>query len=422
MTHCRAPEAGGRTPSDFALAKLTQAAVDQLVGRGREVEDVYPLSPTQQGMLFHTLRDPSSGVYVEQLTFRGPVRPRIAAFKDAWHKVLERHPILRSAFVWEGLETPLQTVHAGVVLPWAEEDWREIAVDEREARLTAFLEADRARRLRSRRGAADAARAAPARGGRLSGGVELPPSAPGRLVAAAPLSGGARCYEAACQGSALHLPAPRPYRDYIAWLGQQDLGRAEAYWREALRGFRAPTSLSVGRPMRAAKQARSVRRRSRSGASRREHDRSAERFARAEGLTLNTVLQGAWALLLSRYSGEDDVVFGATVSGRAIALPGVAGDGGPVHQHAAGARPDGSGRAAAALAEALQERQSEGCQYDVQPAVQVQGWSEVRRATSAVREPPGELENYPAVASRSNPTQAMSLSAMPGSSSRPTTR
>jgi len=88
------------------------------------VEDLYPLTPLQQGMLFHTLHAPEAGVYVERLSWslRGDLD--VAAFRRAWGAVVARHAILRSAFLWEGLDEPLQAVRRQVTLPWREEDWR----------------------------------------------------------------------------------------------------------------------------------------------------------------------------------------------------------------------------------------------------------------------------------------------------------
>ena len=94
---------GGYTPSDFPLARLSQPQLDQLFGGVRGIEDVYPLTPLQQGILFHALYAPESGVYVEHLscTLQGPLDT--AAFTAAWQQVMAAHPILRSSFRWEDL-------------------------------------------------------------------------------------------------------------------------------------------------------------------------------------------------------------------------------------------------------------------------------------------------------------------------------
>src|SRR5918999_3430634 len=90
----------------------------------KNVEDIYPLSPLQQGLLFHTLQAPESGVYFEQLSWVLGGDMEVAGFEWAWQKVLERHPSLRTAFLWEGLEELLQVVRSRGTLRWVEEDWR----------------------------------------------------------------------------------------------------------------------------------------------------------------------------------------------------------------------------------------------------------------------------------------------------------
>ncbi|MGH8773229.1 MAG: condensation domain-containing protein, partial [Burkholderiales bacterium] len=243
--HCRSPEAGGFTPSDFPLARLETQTLNRLPAKN--VEDIYPLSPMQQGMLFHTLYAPESGVYFEQLSGVLDGDLEVADFAWAWQKVLERHPILRTAFYWEELNEPLQVVRARVTLPWVEEDWRGCSPLERHERLGAFLEADRARGFEL--GQAPLMRCALLREAEyayrfvlgfhhlLMDGWSV------SLLLKEVLA----FYEAYCRGRELPLESPRPYRGYIAWLQQQDLAQAEGFWREALRGLTAPTPLPISR-------------------------------------------------------------------------------------------------------------------------------------------------------------------------------
>ncbi|HEX7024891.1 MAG TPA: condensation domain-containing protein, partial [Gemmatimonadales bacterium] len=143
IAHCQSPEAGGFTPSDFPLARLDAPTLARLPSR--QVEDIYPLSSMQQGMLFHTLHVPESGLYFEQLSSLLDGDLDVAAFERAWQYVLARHPSLRTGFLWEGLEKPLQVVRTDVTLPWHHEDWRAMPPDEHAERLEAFLASDRAR-------------------------------------------------------------------------------------------------------------------------------------------------------------------------------------------------------------------------------------------------------------------------------------
>jgi surfactin family lipopeptide synthetase C len=343
----------------------------------KNVEDIYPLSPPQQGMLFHTLYAPQSGIYCEQLgmTFHAPLA--VSLFKQAWQWAIERHPMLRSAFVWEGLDEPLQVVRQRVELPWEEQDWRGCSAPEQAARLQAFLQADRVKgfelaqaplmRLALLRLTPDRCHCIWSYHHLLLDGVST------NLILNEVLA----CYQALQQGRTPNLPRPRPYRDYIAWLQEQDMAAAEAFWRQHLEGFSAPTPLVVARP---------------AGASATEEDSgeyelrlsrdktsALQVFARQHQLTLNTLIQGAWALLLSRYSGETDVIFGITVSTRPTTLAGSESMVGVfINSLPLRVQVSPEERVLPFLKK-VQAEQVEARQYDYSPLVQVQGWSEVPR-------------------------------------------
>ena len=318
IAHCRGAEAGGWTPSDFPLAKVGQAELDRLVGSGRDVEDVYPLTPMQEGLLFHTLLAPESGSYVGQFDFelRGDLDP--AALETAWRLALARHAALRAGFAWQGLERPLQVVRRDIAIPLHREDSRGLATEEQEARIAAYLAADRARgfdisqppmmRLALFRTEDEAHRLVWSHHHAVLDGWSLP------LLFRDVLA----LYEATAAGIAPQLPAPRPFRAYVEWLERRDRTASEAFWRALLAGFQAPTPLGVGHP---ATDAPAFGRELIALSA--EVTAALNSLARRERITLNTVVQGAWALLLSRYSGERDVVFGATVAGRPPELEGV---------------------------------------------------------------------------------------------------
>ena len=159
----RGPDAGGRTPSDFPLARLDQAGVDRLAGDGRDVEDIYPLTPLQAGMLFHSLVDdgraPTSTR--SRLRLAGVADPQ--ALAAAWQRVVDRTPVLRSASVWEGVRrAACRSCTAGSPLPVTHHDWRALPDDEREPALDRLLAEDRAAGLDLTARPADAAGDRPA--------------------------------------------------------------------------------------------------------------------------------------------------------------------------------------------------------------------------------------------------------------------
>ena len=282
------------------------------------IEDFYPLSPAQQGILFHSLYQPESGVYFGQLlcVLRGDLN--VSAFRKSWQKVVDRHPILRTCFLWENVKEPVQVVRKQAPLSWQQMDWRSLSATQQEQQLETFLKADREQ------------------------GFDLT-SAPLIRIALAQLQEDAfqfilshhhlvldgwsqaivlkevfAFYQAECQGADLQLKRPRSYRDYIAWLQQQDLAEAESFWRQTLQGFTTPTSLVVGGKL-SCKSGEG----SRGEAEIKLPDLAPlQELVRQYKLTINTLVQGAWALLLSRYSGEEDIIFGVTVSGRSPELIG----------------------------------------------------------------------------------------------------
>ncbi|WP_157529166.1 non-ribosomal peptide synthetase, partial [Nocardia sp. NRRL S-836] len=306
VDHCRSG-AHGLTPSDVPLATLDQSALDGLVARTPGLADVYPLSPLQQGMLFHAVESPDSGVYWTQDVRELTGELDVDAMRAAWQLVLDRHPALRTAFVWTGVREPLQVVVGDVEVPFSVHDWTSVA--DPAAAVEQLLAEDRARGCDL--ATAPLLRVHVARG-RDRHWVLL---AFHHLYAdgwSIPLLWDE--VTAAYRGEP--LPPTRPYRDFIAWLSRRE--PADAFWREYLAGFDSPTPLPVDRVVREHwAQGRQEL------ALPRDVTTALVALARDRRVTLSTVVQAAWAVLLSAYSGEDDVVFGLTVSGRPADLPGV---------------------------------------------------------------------------------------------------
>ena len=364
-----------------------------------DIEAIYPLSPMQQGMLFHTLYAPGSEMYFErtQYVFHGDLN--VSALQQAWQQVVEWHPIFRTLLVWKDVDKPLQVVRRQVPLPWLELDWRELPEAQQQEHLNDLLHADRAQgfelsraplmRLTLMRLAQQHYHLIWSHHHLLLDGWSLP------LV----LHDVQSSYLAACRGELCPQPARRPYRDYIAWLQQQDLAQAEIFWRTTLRGFREPTPLAVERPAHAAAAPaddyaeQEIRLPARTTAA-------LQVLARQQQLTLNTLVQGAWALLLARYSGRQEVLFGATVSGRPAGLPGVEQMIGlfintlPVRVQADGGAP------LVSWLQHLQERQLARSEHEHTPLPDIQRWSEVP-AGSPLFETLYVFENYPAHGPRS---------------------
>ncbi|MCP4658512.1 MAG: hypothetical protein GY856_24125, partial [bacterium] len=147
IRHCQLPGVGGLTPSDFPEAGLDQARIDQLLAElgGVLPETVYALSPVQQGMLFHSLYAPDSGVYVVQLSVRLRGELDEASFAQAWQQVVDRHTIFRTSFHWQGLEKPVQVVHRKLEVRIERGSWRGLSPADERQRLSSYLIAERER-------------------------------------------------------------------------------------------------------------------------------------------------------------------------------------------------------------------------------------------------------------------------------------
>ena len=319
IAHCLSPLAGGRTPSDYPLAKLDQRVLDRLWNRYPGLEEVYPLTPMQR--LFFVMEASRSEVGFEQWQFRIEGRVAPTQLRMAFEAVIARHAILRTAFPASDTAEPVQVVLRGLALPWTEKDWRSFSNSEQEKSLSDLLAADAA----------------------IGFNLGRPPL---MRVTLAQLrddlfhlvwsthhlcidgwSWPILFQEVSCIYASLDAGIPNelgsalPYSQYVAWL----TGRASNsgdFWREALSGLDTPTPISLGAEPQTLRGGSGPK----SELTMRlecEHTSSLQAIARANQITLSTIVQGAWALLLAHYNASNDVVFGAAFSGRPAELPGI---------------------------------------------------------------------------------------------------
>ncbi len=287
----------------------------------KNIEAIYPLSPLQQGMLFHYVYNPDSATYFEQFSakFKGAID--LPTFEYAWKTVVQRHSALRTSFVWKKLERMLQVVHRDVDVSVNFLDWRDIPEQEQPARLEQFAAQDRKKgfnlskapllRFHLIRLREDLYQFLWSFHHLLADGWSMP------II----LKEAFMIYEAKRQNMPLQLPPARPYRDYITWLQKQDKQKAEAYWKELLKDY-FPAPLSIIRSNGQEIQDSDVRAKELLEISSEVSGRLQD-LAREHKVTMNSFVQAAWGILLSRYRQENDVAFGATISGRPPALAGV---------------------------------------------------------------------------------------------------
>ncbi|MFI5649571.1 condensation domain-containing protein, partial [Kitasatospora sp. NPDC051705] len=326
--HAAAPGAGGRTPSDLPLVALAQEEIEEfeaeLAQAGTALADVLPLTPLQQGMLFHADYDAAGSgpdadavdVYTLQIVADIEGELDAAALRAAGQALLDRHPNLRAAFRARATGEPVQVVPQHVELPWLDADLTDLPEPSRAAELDRITEAERTRRF-------DLAAPPLLRFALVTHGE-------GRhrfiwtshhiLVDGWSMPLLVRELFALCAPGAdvALLPDPAPYRSYLAWLTAQDRTAAREAWHRVLADVDEPTLLVPADPARVPALPDAV-------LAEVPADLTAalSGWARTEGLTLNTVVQGCWALLLGRLTGRQDVVFGAVTSGRPAEVPEV---------------------------------------------------------------------------------------------------
>ena len=333
----------GNNPMELSRMKTLNTVLSSAPQDGADVETmrvwrkaglesgatVYPLSPLQEGMLFHSLSASHPGVDITQLICDWREEIDGAVFSQSWQQLIERHPIFRTSFDWDGPESPRQRVHERVRLPVRQKDWRGLSRQGQEERLQELLRADRLTNFDL--GVPPLMRVTLIRLGQARCQFVLTIHhllVDGRTVVIL-MNDLFELYRSLQSGEAPRLrPAPA-YREYIDWLQRQDWSDAESFWRRRLEGFATATPLSVS--------VRGSRGPVQEGNWAEEETVVTEKsirilreLAKGNGLTLNTLLQGAWSVVLSRYSGEEDVVFGAVRAGRHLPVSGTKDIAGPL--------------------------------------------------------------------------------------------
>ena len=299
-------------------AEQLEMAFSQAGLNVKDTADIYPLSPLQQGIMYHSLNEPEQAVYVNTQIWKVEGKLDPAAFHEAWRLLVERHAIFRTAFLGQEFEAPLQAVLHKVELPFQIHDWRDVLPALQRERLQELLKAECSKPFQ----------------------LAIPPLTRICVVLTAEFESRmlwtshhllldawsqpillkelVAAYEALKNSKRPRFNYPVPYKNFVGWLQCQDLSRAESYWRERLRGFRNPSRLELSN-VETAKKAET-------GQAVHRHFFDLDlgelySFARSYRCTLNTLIQTAWALTMRANTGQRDIVFGVTLSGRPVDLP-----------------------------------------------------------------------------------------------------
>ncbi len=312
VAHAAVPGAGGRTPSDFPLLTLDQNELEELESRWQEfgLEDVLPLAPLQEGLLFHALYDTDAiDVYNIQTVFdlTGPLRPH--DLKTACHATIQRHPALRAAYTQRPNGQPIQTITHTTPLPWTT-----LNLTHQPHTLNTHLHHDRIQRFTTNQ----------------------PPLLRFTLIQLNPhhhlllftchhllLDGWSLpliahdLFHHYTHGNHNQLPPPTPHRNHLHWLTTQNHTTAENAWRTHLHNLHQPTLIAPPNHTTTTLPHRHTT------TLTTHHTTTLTHTARTHSHTLNTLLQTAWALTLTTLTNQTDLVFGTTVSGRPPELPDI---------------------------------------------------------------------------------------------------
>jgi amino acid adenylation domain-containing protein len=278
----------------------------------KSIEDVYPVSLIQAAILRDPQIAPESASRTRQLTCRLQGDLDFARFQAAWQQVVQRHSILRASFAWKRLEQAVQLVRREIELPVSQLDWRSHSAAEQQVQLASFLATDCAAGF-------DPAVAPLMRLTliRLAESESFFAWTFHTLLLDKRSAGSAvgdflRLYESPAGDKLVSAP-PLTFNDHVSWLGEQDLSKAATYWQVMLAELASPTALRINRPAALTEHAAKVDKVSVPLAA--NTTEALLGLTQGQRSVLSALLYGAWALLLSHYSGEDLVVFGATRSG-----------------------------------------------------------------------------------------------------------
>lgn len=321
IAHCQSGLHGSYSEGDFPLANLIAPDYVELFQKfALDIEDIYPLSPMQEGMVFHSRYSESSGAYIIQMScdMTGDFNPQ--SFQLAWNKVLNRHPSLRSAIYQSAESQDHQIVLQDIAPSWEILDWTKATSGEQDALWAELLSKDRTQDYK----------------------LEAAPLMRFYLIEDAQhqwkflwshhhiLTDGwclpillREVLHFYSNGDGKELASPPPYREYIRWLDKQDVHAAKEYWVRYLDGFDAPTPLGICHSNLQGTVSQTANYQELNHLCSIELSSALSDLAKNHRLTLSNILQGTWATLLSIYSQNNDVIFGATVSGRPPELKGV---------------------------------------------------------------------------------------------------
>ncbi|MBN2442195.1 MAG: amino acid adenylation domain-containing protein [Spirochaetales bacterium] len=373
------------------------------------ITDIYELSPMQKGMLFHTVFSPESDIYIEQFSCNLTGSIDTGIFEKAWELLMKRHAVFCSSFHWEEIEKPVQVVHDDVKLRINTLDYSAFDQETQLRMLGEYKDNDRKKGF-----ALNKAPLMRITNIRLSGNSYYFIWSFHHII----MDGWSlslvfkelfTIYKLLKENSPVHLPTIKSYRDYLLWLQNQNMQKAEEFWKTAFGDFSSPVSFAPGKENDILNQTFT-------------HFKEfnitftssimaiVDKYIRAQRLTLNSLIQGIIALLLSIYSGKKDICYGTTVSGRPAEVPGANEMIGLfINTLPLRIKVDFNEELSQWL-QNLQNSQVEQRKYDYTPLVNIHEWSNVRGR--GLFETLFVFENYPVFNFRNDTSLDFEISAI----------
>ena len=325
-TFCSPGKSTEKTPSDFTYKELSIDRLQQLLDVYPDVEDIYTLSPMQEGMLFHALMDKSSSSYFEQTAFRLHEELDIFLVEKSFNDLVNRHDILRTAFIQKDTPRAVQMVLKSRAVDFYYQDISQIGGQgEKEFFITGYKEKDKQRSFD------------------LSKDVlmrvavfRLNPAEYQFIWSHHHILMDGWCigilnteffeiYTSYLENRPYRLPGVKPYRNYIQWLEKQDQEESVRYWENYLDSYEEQTGITRTKTQKLTKEENQTGYRNETVSIVLDMEKTAglNKLAARSHVTLNTVAQTLWGILLGKYNGKDDVLFGIVVSGRPPGLEGI---------------------------------------------------------------------------------------------------
>lgn len=319
IDHCVSQDAGGFTPSDFPLADLSQEETDRITS-DPDVVDIYPMSPIQRGLLFHTLFEQGEGVYVTQLHWRLTGSLQVDAFVRSWQTILDRHEAMRASFLWNRDGSDLQIIRKNVAFPHEFFDRRNLSLEEQEKSFQELLVEDRRRGHNMAMGPMVRLYVIREEDNIHRIFISMHHIVMDGWCLGIVLQELFALYGAYAENRKVELPGVVSYKKYIEFLYAQDQDAAARYWKKALEGMDTPARLQLPSDPENRGEFKIIQRWLSV-----ESSQAVGKFARSHNLTVNTIIQGALAVLIGRYAGEEDIAYGMVTSGRSAGMERIVG-------------------------------------------------------------------------------------------------